>query len=90
MQVQRQGEWLTATIGSECVMMSLDTGNYVSLSRVGTRIWELIGQPTTVEALCEQLTVEFDVSIETCKAEVEIFLAELVEHRAATLSPLTL
>lgn len=90
MQVQRQGEWLTAQIGSECVMMSIETGNYVSLSRVGTRIWELIEKSTTVSTLCDRLVTEFDVSVEICQAEVDAFLGELVKHHAATLSPLTL
>jgi hypothetical protein len=87
MQVQRQGEWLSAMVGSECVMMSTESGNYISLSRVGARIWELIAQPTSLAALCDQLVLEFDVPPDVCRAEVEAFLDELVKQHAATLVP---
>jgi hypothetical protein len=86
MQVQRNGEWLSAMIGEECAMMSIETGNYLTLSRVATRIWELIEQPTTVSALCARLTEEFDVSADHCRTEVDQFLAELKDCQAITLS----
>lgn len=85
MQAQRRGQWLTATIGTECVMMSVERGSYLSLSRVGTRIWELIEQPITVPDLCDRLGEEFDVPPETCRAEVDVFLADLEKHGAVAL-----
>jgi hypothetical protein len=87
MQVQRKGEWLSARIGEECAMMSVETGNYLTLSRVATRIWELIEQPMTVPALCDRLTEEFDVTAEHCRAEVDQFLADLKDCNAITLTP---
>jgi hypothetical protein len=86
LQIQRKGEWLSATIGEESAMMSIETGNYLTLSRVGTRIWELIEQPTTVSALCARLTEEFDVTAEHCRAEVDQFLTDLRDCQAITLS----
>ena len=73
-------------IGEESAMMSIETGNYLTLSRVGTRIWELIEQPTTISALCAQLTGEFDVTAEHCRTEVDQFLADLRDCQAITLS----
>jgi len=87
MQVQRKGEWLSATLGTECVMMSIETGNFVTLSRVGTRIWELIEPPISVSALCARLTDEFDITDEVCGAEVDTFLAELEDCRAIIRLP---
>lgn len=87
MQIHRQGEWLSAMIGSQCVMMNTETGNYLSLSRIGARIWELIAQPTSLSALCDRLMNEFDVQHDLCRTEVDAFLQDLVKHRAVTLSP---
>ncbi|MES2496514.1 MAG: PqqD family peptide modification chaperone [Pseudomonadota bacterium] len=87
MQIHRQGEWLSATIGSQSVMMSIETGNYLSLSRIGSRIWELIAQPISLSALCDRLMQDFDVQSDVCRTEVEAFLQDLVKHRAASLSP---
>ena len=87
MIVRKQGDWLAAKVGDELVMMSAEKGNYIGLSEVGARIWELIDTPQELDAVCAQLQSEYDVTAETCRAEVESFLNELVEHGAVALDP---
>src|SRR5262249_31599441 len=69
------------------VMMSVDKGDYVGLSEVGARIWELIDTPRELETLCSKLQEEFDVSNEICHADVEAFLKDLVHHGAIAVEP---
>jgi hypothetical protein len=88
MMVRKQGDWLAAKVGDELVMMSAEAGNYIGLSEVGARIWELIETPQDVDAVCAQLQDEYDgVTPEACRAEVESFLNELVKHGAVALDP---
>ena len=87
MIVKRQGDWLAAKVGNELVMMSAEKGNYVGLSEVGTRVWELIEAPRELDELCVQLESEFDVTSAVCRAQVEEFLNELVKHGAVALDP---
>ncbi len=88
MMVRKQGDWLAAKVGDELVMMSAEKGNYIGLSEVGARIWELIDTPQDVDAICAQLQDEYDgVTPEACRAEVETFLNELVKHGAIALDP---
>jgi hypothetical protein len=88
MMVRRQGDWLAAKVGEELVMMSAEKGNYIGLSEVGARIWELIETPRNLDTLCSQLQDEYDdVTPEVCRAEVETFLNELVKHGAIALDP---
>ena len=87
MMIRKQGDWLAATVGDELVMMSGEKGHYISLSKVGTRVWSLIDTPRTVEDLCGQLMAEFEVSPEVCRAQVEDFLRELAKHGAIALDP---
>ncbi|HZD91598.1 MAG TPA: PqqD family peptide modification chaperone [Pseudolabrys sp.] len=87
MVVRKQGDWLAAKVGDELVMMSAEKGNYIGLSEVGARIWEMIETPCDVEAVCAQLQSEYDVAPETCRAEVEDFLNELVSHGAVAIDP---
>jgi hypothetical protein len=87
MLVKKQGDWLAAKIGDELVMMSAEKGNYIGLSEVGARIWELIETPQEIDAVCARLTQEFDVAPDACRAEVETFLNELVKHGAIALDP---
>ena len=87
MFVQRQGDWLSARVGDELVMMSAAKGNYLGLSEVGARIWELIETRIPIEGIVERLVAEFEVSPEVCRAEVEAFLNELQTHGAVELEP---
>jgi hypothetical protein len=87
MMIQRQGDWLSAKVGEELVMMSAASGCYLGLTEVGARIWELIETPQEMDALCGKLQEEFDVSTETCRTDVEAFLSELVKHGAIALDP---
>lgn len=83
--IHRKGDWLAARVGDELVMMSAAKGNYIGLSEVGARIWELIETPRTIDSLCETLVGEYDVEPETCRREVDSFLATLVEHDAVAI-----
>jgi hypothetical protein len=85
--VSKQGDWLAAKVGDELVMMSAEKGNYIGLSEVGARIWELIATPQDLDVVCAQLQNEFEVTPEVCRAEVESFLNELVKHGAISLGP---
>lgn len=85
--IRKQGDWLAAKVGDELVMMSAEKGNYIGLSEVGARVWELIEEPQEIDAVCAQLVDEFEVAPAVCRAEVESFLNELVQHGAVALDP---
>jgi len=87
MRVRKQGDWLAAKVGDELVMMSAEKGNYIGLSEVGARIWELIETPQDVDAVCATLQAEYEVTPEACRAEVETFLSDLVKHGAIAFDP---
>jgi hypothetical protein len=79
MMIHREGDWLAAEVGNELVMMSAAKGNYIGLSQVGARIWSLIETPRSIDSLCDALVAEYEVDPATCRAEVDTFLATLVE-----------
>jgi hypothetical protein len=87
MILRRHGDWLAAKVGDELVMMSAEKGNYIGLSEVGSRIWELIETPQNIDALCAQLQSEYDVSADACRADIDAFLNELVKHGAIAFDP---
>lgn len=68
-------------------MLSAERGAYLGLSAVGARIWELIEKPRDTEDVCAQLTGEFEVEPETCRAEVLQFLKELASNGAVEMGP---
>jgi coenzyme PQQ synthesis protein D (PqqD) len=87
MTVRKQGDWLSAKVGDELVMMSAATGDYVGLTEVGARIWELLETPQERGTLYAQLQQEYDVSAEICCADVDTFLDELEKHGAIAFDP---
>jgi hypothetical protein len=76
-RIQRVDNTPAAYMGDSLLMMSVEKGQYFSLNGVGTRIWELLENPTTEAALVVQLAAEYDVTAEVCAAQVEAFLAAL-------------
>ena len=82
--IQRRPGWLSAQVGEEIVMMSVETGDYVGLNSVGARIWELIEAPAELDELCARLEGEFEAPPEVCRRDVETFLAELEARRLIT------
>ncbi|GAA0565026.1 PqqD family protein [Rhizomicrobium electricum] len=85
MMVRKLDGWLAAKVGGELVMMNAQKGNYIGLSEVGARVWELMDSTQDFEAICAELDREFDVVPEICRAEVKAFLEDLVEHGAVAI-----
>ncbi|WP_245504738.1 PqqD family peptide modification chaperone [Aquabacter spiritensis] len=83
----RQGDWLSARIDNELVMMSPEHGRYLNLSEVGAEIWEILAEPRTLDGLVEELVGRFEVDEEVCRAETLAFLSELARVDAVSLDP---
>jgi hypothetical protein len=75
--VSRNEEPVAVEVEGRIVMMSLDHGMYYGLEGVGPRIWALLERPRRVSELCDVLTNEFDIDLESCRQEVLEFLGEL-------------
>jgi PqqD family protein of HPr-rel-A system len=71
---------LKATVDDEVMLMNTESGFYYGLNSVGSRIWERIAQPATVQEICATLLDEFDISPEQCQKECLHFLGMLLER----------
>ena len=77
--LQRRKEPLTAELDGEVVMLDPDKGSYFSLNPVGSRVWELLADPRSVNEICDTLMGEFEVDEQACRQEVRALLDQLVE-----------
>lgn len=82
-QITRHPDMLSAEIGGEAVMMSIENGAYFGLNPVATRIWDLIEQPKAVSELVQSITEEFDVNNTQCEADVQEFVADMIKRGLA-------
>jgi len=64
-------------VGDETVILHLKNSTYYGLDAVGTRIWALLKEGLTPEAICERLAVEYGVAREVIDADARHFLGEL-------------
>lgn len=87
MIIRKSDGWLTAMVGNELVMMSVEQGSYIALNEVGSRIWTLIDAPQSLDEICGTLEREFEVEPAVCRVEAEAFVNTLVEYGAALLDP---
>lgn len=67
-------------IDGDKVMMDLDKGMYFSLNSVGSRIWDIIENPITIDQVVEVLLSEYDIDKNECKETVVSFIKGLEEN----------
>jgi len=73
----RSEEPLTAVVDGETVMFSPDQGAYFGLDPIGTRVWQLLEQPRSLDDLCATLGDEYDVDDDTCRADIVALVEQL-------------
>lgn len=76
--VQRNPKLISNQMDGEIVMMSIDNGEYYGLDEIGSRIWELMENPTEVRSIVNDLMAEFDVSFDECAKDTIEFLEDLM------------
>jgi hypothetical protein len=73
----RMQNLLTTELDQETVLMSIDAGAYYGLGGAAQKIWNLLETPLTFSQLVAQLVEQYQVSPETCAADVERFLLKM-------------
>lgn len=61
---------MAAPVRDQLLMMQMETERYFLLSPVTARIWDLLESPCVVADLVTRLVAEYEVTPETCRAEV--------------------
>ena len=73
-------------IGTEAVLLQLETGVYYGLDPIGTRIWELLETAPTLEGICGCMIEEFNVNPKQLIGEVHAFIQELLDFELIVVS----
>ncbi len=82
----RNPDLVAAGMNGDIVMMSIEQGLYFGISGVGTRIWELLEQPASVDALAQTILAEYEVDEVTCQRDLLAFARELLKHGVVSLA----
>jgi len=65
------------TIDDETVVMSLDSGDFFSLSGTARAIWELLDGTCDRDGIVAALAAEYEIEPDTVAGDVDAFLAQL-------------
>lgn len=83
--VAAAGDVLATSFDEELVLLNLNNGVYYGLEGVGSRIWALIQQPTSVADIRDTIAAEYEVDPEVCETDLRALLGELVNRGLAVV-----
>ena len=72
----REG-FIEADVDGEILALGIEHGTCYGLNRVGSRIWNLLAEPTGIGDLCATLLAAYRVDPDVCEREVLSLLEEL-------------
>ena len=67
--------------GGHTVLLDYAGGQYYGLDEVGTRIWELVREGSSLGAIVDRLADEYEAPRDVLHADASALLAELVARR---------
>jgi hypothetical protein len=76
--VRRSPDVVFRELDGEAVLVNLNRGTCFTLDRVGTRIWQLLGQPSSLSDILQELTSEFEVEEAAAANDLLDVVADLV------------
>ncbi len=73
---------LAERLDDEIAILHPDSGLYFGVKEeVGRRIWELLQEPTSLQAVTDRLLEEYEVSLERCREDVQAFATRLLDAK---------
>ena len=78
---ERATSLMEAELGDELVGLQPDAGLCYGFNGVAKRVWQLLEQPQSFEAVKTMLLDEYDVTPEICGAQLRELLADFVDKK---------
>lgn len=83
--ISRNRTLMEQPVDDEMFGLEPEQGNFYGFNASAARIWALIEQPLSLDALCDALAAEFDVDPATCRADTLTLLRQLEADGLVTL-----
>lgn len=76
---------LITSVNSAVLMLETNTGVYYELDEIGGRIWKLLEEHGTIDAVVDALIREFDVEAAQARIDVVRLVHELTANKLAAI-----
>jgi Coenzyme PQQ synthesis protein D (PqqD) len=76
-------------VGEEGVLLNLQTGMYLGLNLVGSRMWNVLGTAGSIQAAYDELLQEYDVEPAQLRTDLEEFIDTLFAQKLIEVGPRT-
>src|SRR5215831_13797888 len=67
-------------LDGETVLLHLETGQYFGLDEIGTRVWMLLRDRQTLNAIAETMLAEYEVAPEQLRTDLLALVSDLSAH----------
>lgn len=84
--IVRKAGPVETTVGTEVVLMTLDTGECLGLGETGSAVWRLLEQPIKLEDLVAKLSVEYAAPPGVIEQDVVELLEEMLARGLVSCS----
>ncbi|PAU74734.1 PqqD family peptide modification chaperone [Halomonas salipaludis] len=77
--LKRNPDMVAANIDGDVVMMGVDQGQYYGITGVGSRVWELLENPVSIDGITEVICQEYETDPATCREDMSKFVNDLIK-----------
>jgi Coenzyme PQQ synthesis protein D (PqqD) len=84
---QLSSRQMSSQIGDEVVILDHADGIYFNLENVGATVWNKLQEgPQDFETLVTEVCAVFDTDTESCKADIQSFIDDLVKKKLVIIT----
>jgi glucan biosynthesis protein len=87
MHLLRNPRTASRRVGDQAAIVKIDSNRLFILNGVGTRVWDLLATPRTVQELAAEVSRSFEVSEADALRDCEQFCQDLVQKCLAITTP---
>jgi hypothetical protein len=80
---------VSTNLSGEVVILGLHDSTYYGLDPVGARIWALVQEPQTLNAVVDVLVAEYEVTRDQALTDLMALVASLIERGLVEIAPAT-
>jgi len=75
--VKKSASQVSCVLNEEVAILNLDRALYFGLKGVAAHIWDMLQEPRSVAEICNDVTAQFDVASDVCRADVSRFVLSM-------------